>query len=581
MRKPLFFVAVLAILIFLAGPAKADTQDFIIPSFSADYFLNRDEKGVSHMRVREEIVAQFPDIDQNHGILRAIPERYDNHSLEVAVVGVTNQTGERLQYETYTENDNLVLRIGDPDKYVRGQQVYVIEYSLRGVIHLLADHDELYWDVNGDQWLQPITQVTARVHIPKDIVPSMLEQKECFAGYVGASTQDCTITYQQNGDSTATIASAKPLEQNQTLTFVLGFSKGVFAPYSPSDQLVREWWLLGLGIAMPPLIAAVVVMRNWRKYGRDPKGRGTIVPEYLPPKGVSVLQSSTVLNEHLATKAISAQLIDLAVRHFVKVYEIQTKKMIGNKIDYELELVGDPSKLLQDEQDVVKMIFGSLQVGTKAMLSKKRESMAGEATKLGAKVTRGLGQAGYFRIDPNLAKAPYIILGIIIGVAGFFFLPLGWGLVAAGLIIGLSSIVMPARTAKGVALREYLLGLKMYMQLAEADRLRVLQSPHGQLTQKIDTSDNRQLVKLYEKLLPYAMLFGIEKEWAKQFAHLYQQEPSWYHGSGSFNAVVFAGAVTSFSSAATASFASSTSSSGSGFSGGAGGGGGGGGGGGW
>jgi uncharacterized membrane protein len=132
-------------------------------------------------------------------------------------------------------------------------------------------------------------------------------------------------------------------------------------------------------------------------------------------------------------------------------------------------------------------------------------------------------------------------------------------------------------------MRDYLLGLRMYMRLAEADRLKVLQSPHGELTEKINIDDKTQLVKLYERLLPYAMLFGIEKQWASEFAKLYDQPPDWYAGNAAFNAVYFAAAMNSFSVASAASFTPPSNSSSSGFGGGgfAGGGGGGGGGGGW
>ena len=141
---------------------------------------------------------------------------------------------------------------------------------------------------------------------------------------------------------------------------------------------------------------------------------------------------------------------------------------------------------------------------------------------------------------------------------------------------------MPARTQKGVELRDYLLGLKEYIKLAEAERFKVLQSPHGELTEKVNINDRQQLIKLYEKLLPYAILFGLEKDWAKEMAVLYQNEsPDWYGSSGMFHAAYFASSVSGLSTASAAAFAPPSSSSGSGFSGGSGGGGGGGGGGGW
>jgi uncharacterized membrane protein YgcG len=156
-------------------------------------------------------------------------------------------------------------------------------------------------------------------------------------------------------------------------------------------------------------------------------------------------------------------------------------------------------------------------------------------------------------------------------------MPFTAGIAGAGIIVMIASQFMPARTALGVEKREYLLGLKLYMKMAEADRLKALQSPRGELTEKINVADNTQLVKLYEKLLPYAMLFGIEKDWAKEFSALYTESPDWYAGHSAFNAAYFAGSMASFGTASTQSFTPPSSSGSGGSSGGGGGGGGGGG----
>ena len=138
-------------------------------------------------------------------------------------------------------------------------------------------------------------------------------------------------------------------------------------------------------------------------------------------------------------------------------------------------------------------------------------------------------------------------------------------------------------TDKGLSLRRYLKGLKMYIGVAEAERLNILQSPEGAEKIVVDVNDGKQLVKLYERVLPYAVLFGQEKNWSKQMGKYYEQvgeAPDWYVGQGAFNAVAFSSGLSGLSTAAGhASDYSSTSggSSGGGFAGGGGGGGGGGG----
>jgi uncharacterized membrane protein len=128
----------------------------------------------------------------------------------------------------------------------------------------------------------------------------------------------------------------------------------------------------------------------------------------------------------------------------------------------------------------------------------------------------------------------------------------------------------------------------MYIKTAETDRLRMLQSPNGaeKLGAPIDTNDARQLIKLYERVLPYAISFGQEKEWNNRLGHYYEtlnESPIWYagHNNAAFNAVALSSAMSSFNTAASYSDPSSSSSGGSSGGGSSGGGGGGGGGGGW
>jgi uncharacterized membrane protein YgcG len=161
-----------------------------------------------------------------------------------------------------------------------------------------------------------------------------------------------------------------------------------------------------------------------------------------------------------------------------------------------------------------------------------------------------------------------------------------WLLIAsiAALICGL---ILKPLTNKGLALSRYLKGLELYIKTAETERLRMLQSPEGatKVRAPIDTNDKRQLIKLYERVLPYAILFGQEKEWNKRLGQYYEsanESPSWYAGNNAvFNAAVFSTAISSFNTAASYSDPSSSSSGGSGGGGSSGGGGGGGGGGGW
>jgi uncharacterized membrane protein YgcG len=573
-KRLVFGVIALASFIFIAIPVHAGVQDFTITSFVADYYVSRDEARVSHMSVREKIVAEFPNFDQNHGILRAIPQSYDGHGLELDIASVKKPNGEQWQYETSDENGNTVLKIGDPDAYVQGPQTYILEYTVRGPV-TFEGAERLFWDVNGDQWPQSFGEVVARVHLPSDLAQSIGNQPSCLTGSFGSEKSACRVSTEDDGKGKIiTFETARPLNGYETLTFSVPFTAGTFAPYTMSAEAVWHAVLLGVVIAVPPLVVLWFVVRHWRKYGRDAKGRGVVVPQYLPPKGVSVLGSSALWHQGFQPTAISATIIDLAVRHYIKIYE--TGKTLFGGYEYDVELTKAPTDLLPEEQQVVKLLFTSTAAGTRVSLKDLNKKLYEEATKIGESVDEYMAAQKYFVQKPSQARAPFIIAGIIMVICGFVFMPYTLGLVISGIITLIGGAVMAAPTHKGAELKEYLEGLKKYMKLAEAERIRVLQSPDGRLTEKVDVADKGQLVKLYERLLPYAVLFGIEKKWAKEFAGLYDRPPEWYSGTGTFNAAYFAGALTSLDTTMTQSFSPPSSSGG-----GAGGGGGGGGGGGW
>jgi uncharacterized membrane protein len=587
--KPTFLLLSLAaILLIPAHSVQAGVQDFSISSFEADYYLSRDSERASHLKVVEKIVAEFPQFDQNHGIERAIPLKYQGHGVDLSVESVKKIGGGDWSYSTSESNNNSVLRIGDADSYVRGKQTYIITYNMRSVISKQDEQDEFYWDTNGDQWKQPLSEVKARVHLNKDIAQTFLTNKlVCYTGTKNTTTNDCGFTATNDGaGSVITFTTDRVLNSSETLTVVMGFTKDSFAAYTPSASEKAMNALMGVVVAINiavPIVVFAVMLSKWRRVGRDPEGRGAIAPQYLPPKETGVISSGIVLKEKFMPIFITAQIIDLAVRHYIKIYETSKKVLPVQNTSYELELTKLPTDLRAEEQAAIGVLFGdSPQVGQRVKLDDLSEKLYKDAQQISKDAENQLVVNDYFKNAPSNVRRTYYIIA---GVMFFVSMPViifAFGIALSGVIVALFGRAMPARTEKGVVLREYLFGLRDYMKLAEADRLKVLQSPHGDLTEKIDVGDSQQLVKLYEKLLPYAVLFGIEKQWAGEFAKLYRQSPDWYNSTGAFQAAYFVTAMHGFTQASASSFAPPSNSSSSGFGGGyAGGGGGGGGGGGW
>lgn len=570
------FIASILAIFSLSTNVFASTNDFTFESFNADYYLAKNQQNRSTLDVTEQLVAIFPNTDQNHGIKRAIPKSYNGHPTHPNIQSVTNQLGNALPYTTYTDNDNLVLQIGDANRYVYGRNEYTIKYNLSDVTNNLPTGDEFYWDTNGTDWQQPFLKVTASLRLAQDITPNFTGQTTCYSGAAGSSETNCTIeTTTDNSGTIINTASTSQLSAGQNITLVAGFDKDTFAPYVSPPLTTTQKILIGLAITVIPLWYIVMPIwlffrsfLRWKSNGRNSNATTSIVPQYTPPKNVSVIESDIMINTKMSNKAIAATIVDLAVRHYCKIYERDDK-------EYELELTKDPGDLLPTEIAVIDMLFSkSKKVGNVTNLSTK-SNLYEQSQKIGKDAYDLTIVNGYLTDTRQIQKRmnAVAITILILSILTFSFF---------GIIAALASIAfaknMPALSNKGAELKTYIEGIKMYMQVAEAERMNIMQST------KTAIKDSTQLVHLYEKLLPYAMLYGIEKSWVKQFADLYKDtRPDWYNSnSGVFNPLAFSGAVYAFGSTTTSSFSPPTSSSSSGFSGGySGGGGGGGGGGGW
>ncbi|MDQ3158675.1 MAG: DUF2207 domain-containing protein [bacterium] len=577
-----FLIAFISIFILQTQIVSAqNVNNYFIESFDADYYLSQDGGRVSQLRVEETIVVRFPNFDQNHGILRAIPKTYQDNSVGFKIESVTDERGVKRNYTASEQNDNEVLKIGDADSFVRGRQVYKIVYTSEDVINFQDDGDEFYWDINGDQWPVQFNKVTARIHVSEELAKSLQDRKVCFAGGFGENNVDCNISKEVTEGEVVFTASALNLAPSETLTTVIGFEKDTFSakPF--------PWLLLLVGVSVlvfPPILAFIIVLHKWRTKGRDDQGKGIVIPQYVPEKGSNVVIGDVLVNEKLNPKTLSAAVIELATTNHIVI----TEK--GNK-EYEFELIKPYTK--NDElKEVMDMIFGvGASTGKVIELKSLKNKLFPKIKKLDKDVFKRLTKEEYFKHGSNLTKKRMGIVGTVLFVVAFllFFIPLigflfGFSLLISAIIFVIGSNVMAARTHKGTEARNYLLGIKEYINLAEVDRIEYLQTPEA-VKRFGDIKDGKVKIKLFEKLLPYAMLFGLEKQWAKDFKDIYQEPPDWYHGNWTtFNAVNLTNSLNGFSSASGTAFSPPKSSSGSGFSGGggsSGGGGGGGGGGGW
>ncbi len=581
-----------------AGSATTGVADFTFDSFSADYYLDVDSSGHATMRVVETLVALFPDFDQNRGIIRAIPLTDGEVPLNVTMVSISDGAGNAVPYVRDDYDGFAEFALGTDD-FVHGRTVYVLEYTMTNPIRHFADSggDEFYWDVNGNGWAQTFGTVSARVFLSAALSEALTGSASCYLGYYG-DTDRCEVT--RTAEGAPFEASVGPVGPYNTMTIAIGFTGDTVV----QPELPRDSWIVQLApkvlLGFQAIVAALALVIR-KVLWRDARGRGTIIAQYTPPRDSDLLIDANIIGRPFV--GLPALFIDFAVRGMLKIIDTDPSAPSARS-RFSLEFVTSASASAR-ELKVLETVFGSgLEPGKRvnpgALPAKVGASLFG----LTASTARKVDSAG-LRAEPSgrgskvvgqvsfwvlAAFVPVWIWAVVFDVLGVGVV--GFAVASGALWLAVSVIlVKPKRlTPEGAEAKEYLLGLREYLTIAEEARMRVLQSPDG--AQRVDVTDHDAVVKLNERLLPYAVLWGVEDRWADELRTQYAgQTPNWLDAD-SFSPSMLSNFATasrssvgpiassssggsSWSSSGGSSF--SSGSSGGGFSGGGGGGGGGGG----
>lgn len=528
-------------------------------------------------------------------------------------------------------------------------RTWILKYKLIGAVSFLSEtKDELYWNLFTDY------DVVVRHADATVVLPTNNFNASNFAARIYRSNLNGTggpgtaeVVDNQTIRFNATVVFPK-----EDVTIAAGWPAGIVdrGAYWWQFLKVHFTFILSVFIVFLTLLSMVLYWYFTEVRG---KGRGTIIPEYAPPQNLPPAMAELIVKEKITPKAWAATVIDLAVRGYVKITEEATSfpmrvlRAIGTTIpfiifsfiifgnyfsgaadyhpvqrffaililmffgffllksifgksqgkswwpkDYIIEQVkefaGDQN-LHQYERDFLSALLRGGRFSTKAMRwNKEKGTELYKAMKVNEENLLKETETDTGAYDKPLSKDKYwiIALFVVFGAMIMFGSALGslggvGGWLAIALVVSCCALVFwlyvkfEARlSAEGAILREEWLGFKLYLETAERDRMQNL-TP-----------------EIFEKYLPYAIIFGVEKKWGKAFEGISMQPPNWYHGAyvggmagssgntSGFSSGFSAGAFSaSFASSFSSAFSSSGGGGASGGGGGAGGGGGGGGGG--
>jgi len=586
LRRCLLALMVLASLGFTA-PSSANVEDFSFTSFEATYKLsvNAEKNNRAEMLVTETLVADFPEFDQNHGIRRSIPDSsYEKFPALLDDIEVLDEFGQARDFEITSEGGftNLAIKPAD-GSFVQGKQTYVINYRQSWVINNYqksTGFDEFYWDVNGTGWQQSFGQVKATVILDQSLREILIADKiSCYQGPQGSTEKCSSITA---GDSYFTFTSGK-LSAFENLTVAIPFKPNVVNTTGPIIEGTLSW--CGYWVCVGALFAVLLWALYFRIFRIRNQGKKLfIVPQYKPSPEPGLFASAFVLRK--TTRLFQASVVELAVKRLI---EIEPVEGSSNK-DFILRRtsLGSPNSTASDLLAHLGLtVAGAELVLSNKMPEKQSSELAKGLLKLRTAFAREVNKQGYFQkralgipaAGLAVALIVFILMTYIASVmdseteAGFTALPVL--LFMPFVVVYVLLMSKRALSPKGSELVAYVRGLEMYIELAEKDRLEYLQSPTG-ASLKPSEVKGKQILKLYEELLPWAILLGLQKEWAKVLNDLYSSDgsPVWIIGVSSFG-----DSFSNLDESLTASLGSSSSggSSGGGSSGGGGGGGGGGG----
>jgi uncharacterized membrane protein YgcG len=507
-----------------ATPARADSG-WLIRSFDVQLVIHSDA-GVD---VTETIDADFQIA--RHGILREMPDRYvvgmHEYSLRVRLLGVDDGDGRPYETAVSHEENLMKIRIGSPDFTVQGLRRYRIRYHVERAILWEGNHAWekgsyaiLRWNATGTEWEVPILASKVTVQLPREFNDFELTT-DAWTGFYNARGKNFT---KRTIDAKTLEFTTGTLQPREGITVEIAM---------PSDAVARpgwwkelRWWLTDnfpYGV-FPATLAACLL--GWFLRGRDLPGKGTIVVNYEPPDALRPAEVGTLIDERVDLKDISATIIDLAVRGYLKIEALESGSWFSSGNDYQFTKLKPPTGLKSFEQRLFNQIFST---GDSVTLSDLQEKFFPVLPRVRDDLYRSLSRDRYFDGNPETVRGAFLGMGIMLVLAVLggacaiqlaligrvFFVPVIIAGILSVLTVVITSRVMPRKTRKGRIAWEKIAGLQEYIRRAEVDDLQ---------------EQERQGV--FERLLPYAIIFGLSKRWGKAFENLYRVPPDWYQPAG-------------------------------------------------
>ncbi len=262
--------------------------------------------------------------------------------------------------------------------------------------------------------------------------------------------------------------------------------------FDPQDFLFAAGLILAAIIVITYTIYLFVLFKKENK-------PGIVVPVYSPPHNLPPVALSQVMDGRIEMRDIVAEIIDLANKGYIRIENNE------NSIIFYREL--GEGLLSNFETKFLDKLFSGIQGVT-------LEFVLAPSSNIIPSIQVLLREYLIQTIYPEYFDSPSVKVARIGTITGFFLIlgvffagPLVLPCVITGIFLFFVSAFIVRRNSAGQKLKTEILGFIEYLKVAEKDRLEFHHSPEI----------NHEK---FDKLLPYAIALGVEKNWLKKFGNL-------------------------------------------------------------
>ncbi|MCX6043172.1 MAG: DUF2207 domain-containing protein [Caldilinea sp.] len=294
------------------------------------------------------------------------------------------------------------------------------------------------------------------------------------------------------------------------------------------SQAFRERWgpvaTVALGVLGVALLLGgpVLVYLMWYRFGRDkPVER---VADYLPepPDELAPGLAGLLLDDSADMQDVIATLVDLARRKVLSITEVHEAGFFRTGTDFVYRREGKEERLAGFEQQLLAALFG---VGEEKKLSQLKNHFYRDLPGIKQAMYAEMVSRGYYPTAPDSVRTLFGVVGgaamllallVAFGLSTWLFeltpaaICPGIGLFVVAVAILVASRAMPRKTERGAVAAARWKGFKEYLR--NIDRYADLEAQKA----------------LWDRWLPYAIAFGVDKEYIRKFEGASAPAPGWY-----------------------------------------------------